>query len=283
MRVFKYDMDKLNALPIVLGYAGENKATQIAVNVAEYLAQYPGASCTLLVKNPLGDIYPAATKVVDGELIWEVNKSDTAVAGNGQIEVTISGTNNEILKSAKADTTLRMSLNAPTGEAPDPYQTWLDKLLAAAESVKQMTVDVTVREYGSGNTASYDPDTGILLLGVERGKPFEFTDFTEEQLTALTDSIAQAASDKAAAAALESVREAKEAATAAAASESNAAKSESNAETYAKRAEMATQEAGWFWVEGDDDGNLYFIRSDNSPNDLTFEDDGEGRLVVNYG
>ena len=43
MRVFKYDMDKLNALPIVLGYAGENKATQIAVNVAEDLAQYPGA------------------------------------------------------------------------------------------------------------------------------------------------------------------------------------------------------------------------------------------------
>ena len=117
----------------------------------------------------------------------------------------------------------------------------------------------------------------------DKGDAFTYADFTPEQLEGLTRGIAQAASNKAAIAALESVKAAKEAATAAAASEGKAAKSESNAETYAKRAEMATQEAGWFWVDGEDDGNLYFIRSDNSPNDLTFEDDGEGRLVVNYG
>lgn len=158
MRVFKYDIDKLSASPIFLGYVGENKATQIAIDVAEYLMQYPGASCTLLVKNPIGDIYPATTKVVDGELIWEVNKSDTAIAGNGLIELTINGADSEILKSAKANTVLEMSLEGLTGEAPDPYQSWLNewqkKVNAAIDGATQATENA--------NNAANEIDKKIL-------------------------------------------------------------------------------------------------------------------------
>lgn len=176
MRVFKYDIDKLSASPIFLGYVGENKATQIAIDVAEYLTQYPGASCTLLVKNPIGDIYPATTKVVDGELIWEVNSSDTAVAGNGQIEVTISGTNEEILKSAKANTILKMSLEGPTGEIPDPYQSWLNelqkKVTAAIDGATQAAenannaVDGIDKKIFSATEEKVDLDYGKNLINL---------------------------------------------------------------------------------------------------------------------
>ena len=67
------------------------------------------------------------------------------------------------------------------------------------------------------------------------------------------------------------------------ASETNAAKSEQNAEIYSRLAQQCAENAGWFAVEGGDDGCLYMIRSDNAPEDFTLIDDGEGRLVAVYG
>lgn len=67
------------------------------------------------------------------------------------------------------------------------------------------------------------------------------------------------------------------------ASETNAAKSEQNAEVYSQLAKQCAEDAGWFMVEGGDDGYLYMIRSDNAPEDFNLVDDGEGRLVAVYG
>lgn len=65
-------------------------------------------------------------------------------------------------------------------------------------------------------------------------------------------------------------------------SSKSAAQSEANAGRYAELAEQAASKAGWMVIEPGDDGHLYMVKSDNVEN-ITMEDDGNGRLVVVYG
>lgn len=65
----------------------------------------------------------------------------------------------------------------------------------------------------------------------------------------------------------------------------SAAAAAESAEDAAKSAELAQQaadNAGWFYVYGED-GILYMVRSDNAPDDFELRDNGEGVLEVVYG
>lgn len=61
-----------------------------------------------------------------------------------------------------------------------------------------------------------------------------------------------------------------------------AAKSAAQAETSANLAQQGASNAGWFNVEGVD-GILYFIRSENAPEDFALQDNGKGVLEAVYG
>lgn len=50
----------------------------------------------------------------------------------------------------------------------------------------------------------------------------------------------------------------------------------------AELAQQAADNAGWFYVYGED-GILYIVRSDNAPDDFELRDNGEGVLEVVYG
>lgn len=61
---------------------------------------------------------------------------------------------------------------------------------------------------------------------------------------------------------------------------------ESSAEDAAKSAELAQQAAdtaGWFYVYIGDDGNLYMVRADNTPEDFALKLNEEGDLIAVYG
>ena len=70
--------------------------------------------------------------------------------------------------------------------------------------------------------------------------------------------------------------------TAAAVSEDNAAQSAEDAAKSAELAQQAADNAGWFYVYGED-GILYMVRSDNAPDDFALRDNGEGVLEAVYG
>lgn len=183
MRIFKYDFDDIDKSLIFLGYDGENKATQIRINIKKYQSQYIGAGYQLLVKTPLGSVYPAATTVENTDIVWTVEKGDTAVPGAGQIEVAIKGVSGEIYKSAKGKTSLLVSMTGSAGERPDSFETWLDQLLKAADGVKQMTVKSYSKKYGTGSVASYDSQTATLTLGLESGAPGKIENLLVESQT----------------------------------------------------------------------------------------------------
>lgn len=71
-------------------------------------------------------------------------------------------------------------------------------------------------------------------------------------------------------------------ATESASSADAAAKSAAQAETSANLAQQGAANAGWLYVEGVD-GILYFIRSDNAPEDFALQDNGKGVLEAVYG
>ncbi|WP_295339935.1 hypothetical protein [uncultured Subdoligranulum sp.] len=108
------------------------------------------------------------------------------------------------------------------------------------------------------------------------------------QFVAMVQQHAQQASQSAnessesAAASKKSELKAADSATESASSADAAAKSAAQAETSANLAQQGAANAGWFNVEGAD-GILYFIRSENAPEDFALQDNGKGVLEAVYG
>lgn len=62
-----------------------------------------------------------------------------------------------------------------------------------------------------------------------------------------------------------------------------ASNSAQEAKLSAQLAEQTAATLGWLYVEGREDGNLYFVKSENAPNDFRLVDDGKGVLMAIYG
>ena len=109
-----------------------------------------------------------------------------------------------------------------------------------------------------------------------------------EQFVAMVQQYAQQASQSAnessesAKASKKSELQAAGSATESASSADAAAKSAAQAETSANLAQQGAANAGWFNVEGAD-GILYFVRSENAPEDFALQDNGKGVLEAVYG
>lgn len=124
----RLSVDKLGTID--LGRQGENLATTIEIDVSSILKKYPSAIITLLVKRK-GDVDPyfADTSVTDGILVWPITKTETAVVGDGKIE--IQAKSGEIIaKSVTATIRVSSSLSgSATSEPPDFRPSWVDQLL----------------------------------------------------------------------------------------------------------------------------------------------------------
>lgn len=136
MKVFKIDLCQFAQSVLPLGIQGENLARSIVVDVGEYSGDY----WALNVQNAVGTVYPAAIREENGCVVWSITGGDTAFAGAGKAELTLYGKNGEIIKSAIAKTLVHVSLPAPTGDAPDPVQTWLDAAYEALDALQGSTI-----------------------------------------------------------------------------------------------------------------------------------------------
>lgn len=145
----------------------------------------------------------------------------------------------------------------------------------------------------SGVTAGVQRITCNLLYLVSDHAPIDGTapEPTPDQwaqFVAMVQQYAQQAgqsaneSSESAAASKKSELKAAGSATESASSADAAAKSAAQAETSANLAQQGASNAGWFNVEGVD-GILYFIRSENAPEDFALQDNGKGVLEAVYG
>lgn len=126
-----------------LGRADENKAVRIEIDLSNLLEITPDANASVTVETPSGKKYPATTSKEGKLLIWDVNSADTAEEGRGWAQLTITGSNDEVLKSVVTATRVGRSIRGD-GAAPDPVQNWVDdatsklgNVVSAGENAKE--------------------------------------------------------------------------------------------------------------------------------------------------
>lgn len=161
--------------PLMLGRLGENEHTRVGFDISAYLDEYPGAEATILNQRP-GDsaAYPVPNAEMDGTILyWMVQSADLSREGFGKCELvlTLEGV---IVKSGIYITRVLPALDG-SGDAPDPWQSWLETFQGYAQDAQQGAEDAQryaeqAAEYGTRITLE---DTGLIITtgGNDNGNP----------------------------------------------------------------------------------------------------------------
>ena len=152
-----------------LGNQTETGVTTITIDMSPWLDQWPGMETVIMATRP-GEsaAYPAVTRMDGSSIVWTVNGADTAIAGRGTAE--ILGLVDGVRKLSQiVRTRIKASTVANTMEPPEGAQPWVDKVLSAADEIKNMTSQAETLNPGDAATASYAD--GKLTLGIPRGLP----------------------------------------------------------------------------------------------------------------
>lgn len=117
-----------------LGQAGDNLARAVVMDLTPWVEEYGTGSALVRVNRPDGTVYEAAQVTFAAPtLTMAITNVETAYAGQGTIEVQYF-VGDVLVKSTQIGTLVGEALE-PTGDAPDPYQSWLDALTALAAQV----------------------------------------------------------------------------------------------------------------------------------------------------
>lgn len=156
---------------ILLGRCGESHARTVEIDVSSYLEEWPDGAVTLLHRRHGEEtIYPVASELQGGHLIWAPSSADTAFAGYGEAEVrvTVGGT---VVKSKILHTVVEKSLTGQEVDTPEASKDWVDKVLEKVGDMTEVKAEAESIEYGQPAKAEYDKETGTLKLSIPEGKP----------------------------------------------------------------------------------------------------------------
>lgn len=123
-----------------LGKQGESEATSITIDCQTFIDQVGYGRVEVIHENANGYIYPVDVFQDVNNITWIVTAGDTSVAGYGRVEIRwYIGEN--LAKSKFIDTYVSPSVDAPQ-DPPEPAQNWVDKVLKAAEDVKEAAANI---------------------------------------------------------------------------------------------------------------------------------------------
>lgn len=184
-----FDVCKLSRLQ--LGKQGENKATVINIDVADWLERWPEAAIQLVhVRHDEDTPYEVTNTVVTGRyLTWTVTSTDTAIAGKGIAE--IRAIDGDVLKKSRIiETIVEPAVEGTTGETPDALADWAAKLATAVQEAQSAldevqnaleavsgwdTATATAVSLESGEQPTVDMirgENGVeLAFGIPKGDP----------------------------------------------------------------------------------------------------------------
>lgn len=141
-----------------LGRRGENLVTQIRFPVAGWAEKYGDGSFGLLAQRQ-GDSNPYPVSITtDSEYVyWNVSSADTGVAGVGKAELRYT------VGEALAKSVIYITRTAPAlddaGNPPEPYESWVNEVMAAAETVEDIAANLYVEDP--------DHDGNLIVHGIE--------------------------------------------------------------------------------------------------------------------
>ena len=269
MRVINISAENPARGPIVLGHRGENDATKVVFDFASW-QNYGAGIVSLLVKRyEDANAYPVAVFIEGTEATWTVSNSDTDVVGPGECEwrYTVGGT---VVKSAVFPTAVLRDIGPATDTPPDPYESWLEALMALA----------TETEENAGEAEA----SATAAAGSAAAAAASASDAADSAGTAETARAgAETAEDSAEGSALAAEGWAVGTQDGEAATEGSPY-FENNAAFYARLAAQGAEEAGYAWFHVElEDGEAYVTVSDNLAKDVLFAVDvniGELEVTV---
>ena len=148
-----------------LGRRGENLVTQIRFPVAGWAEKYGDGTFGLLAQRQSdANPYPVAITTDSEYVYWNVSSADTGVAGIGKVELRYT------VGEALAKSMVYITRTAPAledaGEAPEPYESWVNEVMDAAENVEEIEAHV---EEIVANLYVEDPqnDGNLIVHGFE--------------------------------------------------------------------------------------------------------------------
>lgn len=133
-----YDVAALyEGLLIQLGYQTEKGVMKVGFVLTKWLKAWPGLTASVWVTLPNSNTAYEAKSHMDGELlVWDVQDTDTSVAGMGRVEVL--GIVDGVRKlSAVATTVVQSSILVSTSEPPESQQPWFMGALEAAKRAEE--------------------------------------------------------------------------------------------------------------------------------------------------
>lgn len=128
--------------PVTIGFSGENEVSEVVFDYSSWATLYGDGNLTLIIIRPKDDEpYPVDLTAGndDHTAVWTVSETDTEYCGIGSAQL-IYTVDDQVKKSAIFDLTINRSLPASTNP-PDPYQTWLDLIIAAKNDAEDAVDD----------------------------------------------------------------------------------------------------------------------------------------------
>ena len=148
-----YDLTRLPS--ITIGRRGENDVLYIRFDVSNWLAEMPDAVISLMVQRN-GDMLPydaSNIRLENGYLVWGVTSTDTSIPGEGQIQIR-AYRDGKVAKSVIGKLFVSDSLGGCEIEPPDPFVSWFDNILDAADRAKQSAQDAAASETNAAESAA---------------------------------------------------------------------------------------------------------------------------------
>jgi len=122
---------------IMIGRRGENEATQVVFDCASFAEMYGDGTAVLLAKRPQDtSAYPVTVTQDGSTATWTVSDADTAYRGTGVCEL-FWYVADVLAKSVVYKTIIDKDIGEASSEPPEPWQSWVDEVLAAAASIKR--------------------------------------------------------------------------------------------------------------------------------------------------
>lgn len=136
MRIVKVGVLAPTNKGIPLGVQGENRATDVEFDTRPWFREYPSGTVSAVARRN-GDPapYPLTLDVEDGTAVWKVSDTDTAKAGEGAVELTMTSAGTRV-RSLTFKTLVTASLtDAPVDD--DAWYGWLDKAVVKVDETVQ--------------------------------------------------------------------------------------------------------------------------------------------------
>lgn len=162
-----YDVNKLPVV-IPIGVQTENGVEPVGFDIRAWQDVWDDIKVNVWLTRPGEDAaYPAAdTELVGTVLYWYPSEADTAIHGNGKVEL-LGLTEDKRKLSGWCETNVRPTSLATTQEMPEAVRPWVDQvMLAAAQAEAAVEKMPSIGE--NGNWHAWDANAGEY---VDTGKP----------------------------------------------------------------------------------------------------------------